>query len=114
MAYQLPKATVAAISTVLTSMLAPLAISQGDIDNGIKALIDTVNGKDATNREPPDKLLTTKEVAERLHRSTKTVQQLAARGQLRRIYCGAAGARASGYSEASVAAFLSGRKEVAA
>lgn len=108
MAYQLPKATVAAISTVLTSMLAPLAISQGDIDNGIKALIDTVNGKNATNREAPDKLLTTKEVAERLHRSTKTVRQIAARGQLRRIYCGANGQRASGYSEKSVRDFIGG------
>lgn len=109
----LPKTTISAITVAVGAMLTPLAVSQEDIQAGVQALLDRVCGrglKSLTDKRPLDRMLTMKEAAELLHRSTKTVRALIAAGKLKAVYCGADEARASGVTESSVRAFLEGRK----
>lgn len=107
----LPKTTISAITVAVSAMLTPLAVAQEDIHAGVQALLDRVCGKglkSVTDRRPLDRMLTMKETAELLHRSTKTVRSLVSKGKLKAIYCGD-GQRASGISAASVRAFIEGR-----
>ncbi len=106
---QIPKSTAAAVSLSVSAMLAPLAIPQATIDEGIKALLDRVSGKGVaglTDKRPLDRMLTMKEAAELLHRSTKTVRSLVLQGKLKAVHCGADARRASGVTESSVRRFL--------
>ena len=107
---ELPKATVDAISATLSALLVPFAIPQEDISAGVKALLARIGGKNEPEREPLDRVITAKEAGELLHRSTKTVRELAKRGKIRAVKCGANELRASGYSLRSIRAFLAGKE----
>ena len=106
----LPKSTADAVRTTLNALLASL-VPQDQIENATNAFLANVCGKSKTDREP-DRLLSAREAATMLHRSTKTVRELAKRGKIRRIFCGANCERSSGYSQKSVEAFLSGKEAV--
>ena len=107
----LPKATRDALLVTATAMLAPFR-PQGDIDRAVDALLAALDGEavTASTRQPSDRVLSAKEVAALLHRSTKTVRTLARRGLIRRVHMGA-GQRAGGYSLQSINAFLNGKAE---
>lgn len=108
----IPKATVAAITATLSALLAPLPIPPDDIQAGVQALLDRVCGKglkSITDQRPIDRMLTMKDAAELLHRSTKTVHSLITKGKLKAVYCGA-GQRASGVTESSIRDFLAGKE----
>ena len=109
----LPKSTISTISLSVNAMLTPFAIPQATIDGALAALFDELAGRGTrsiTEAAPLDRVLTATQTAALLARSKKTVTELAKRGKIRRVCCGANGQRASGYSEASVRAFLAGKE----
>ncbi|MCR5413882.1 MAG: helix-turn-helix domain-containing protein [Kiritimatiellae bacterium] len=80
----------------------------------IVAALDILDGKMPTETKSGlDRLLTAKEVAALLNRTTKTIRELAKAGKIRAVYTGM-GERAAGYSAASVRALLAGRSAEAA
>lgn len=109
----IPATTVSALTSTAFAMLVPLGIPQEEVQAGVQALFNRVSKNNEIVREAVDRMLTMKEAAQRLNRSTKTIHSLVMRGKLKAIHCGAGAKRASGISEKSIAAFLSG-KEVAA
>ena len=112
---KIPTSTTMALTTSIKALLASMPIPQDKIDAALTAFFDTLNGKDIhsiTNSNPLGRVLTPKQTATLLHRSERTVRDMADRGLLRRVYCGAKGKRCAGYAEESVRAFLTG-KEIA-
>lgn len=110
---QIPHGTEQAISVSVCAMLAPLAIPQTNINCALSVFFDELNGKGTrsiTEQRPIDRVLTPKQTAEILHRSTKTVCDLAKRGKIRRVCIGADAKRCAGYSEQSVRDFLAGKE----
>lgn len=110
---QLPKSITAAVSVSVSAICAPLGLPQATIDGALAALFDELAGRGTrsiTEAAPLDRVLTATQTAALLARSKKTVTELAKRGKIRRVCCGANGQRASGYSEASVRAFLAGKE----
>ncbi len=74
----------------------------------IRACVDLLKGKSsaATTTEPPDRVLSRHETAERLGVTPRTVSVYASRGIIRPLRFGAQSRRASGFSERSVNAAL--------
>ena len=109
----IPRTTRDALVTTASALLTPLGIPQATIDGALAALFDELAGRGTrsiTEAAPLDRVLTATQTAALLARSKKTVTELAKRGKIRRVCCGANGQRASGYSEASVRAFLAGKE----
>lgn len=106
----IPQATASAFGTTATALFVPLGFGQDAIDEAVQSFLTKLSGKAKPDREP-DRMLTAKEAATMIHRSTKTIRELAKRGKIRRIFCGADRERASGYSQKSIEAFLGGGKE---
>lgn len=109
---EIPKTTRDALATTATALLAPLGFPKATIDGALTALLSELSGtgmRSITSQTPCDRVLTAAQVAALLARSKKTVCELAKRGKIRRVCLGAGGIRTSGYSEASVRAFLSGK-----
>lgn len=105
---KIPKSTSDAIITTATALLVPLGIPQAEVEAGVQSLLDRVCGRSTrnfTDKRPIDRMLTMKDAAELLHRSTKTIRSLVAKGKLKAVYCGD-GQRASGVTESSVRRFL--------
>lgn len=109
----IPATTETALNSTAFAMLVPLGIPQEEVQAGVQALINRISKKCGIEHEAFDRMLSMKEAAQRLNRSTKTIHSLVVRGKLKAVHCGAGAKRASGISERSIAAFLSG-KEVAA
>jgi len=112
---KIPKTTVMAISASAKAMLSTAQIPQEKIDVALAAFFDNLTGKGVhsiTNTSPLDRVLTPKQTSALLHRSATTVRDMASRGLLRRVFCGAKCKRCAGYTENSIRAFLAG-KEVA-
>lgn len=109
---KVPKSTADALITTANALLIPLGIPQEDVEAGVQDLLDRACGrglKSVTDKRPLDRMLTMKDAAELLHRSTKTVHSLITKGKLKAVYCGA-GQRASGVTESSVRDFLAGKE----
>ena len=107
----IPKTTASALSVTMSALLAPLAIPQDTVEKALDALIAELSGtgtRTITNSTPLDRVLTVKQTAELLGRSTKTVRNMARRGLIRAVHMGKARERAGGYAESSVRAFLAG------
>ena len=74
-----------------------------------EAIAAALEGKPAQTQAPMDRVLSRAEAAEILHVKAHTITDYARQGRIRAVRCGRKGARAVGYSAASIAALLEGR-----
>ena len=75
-----------------------------------EAIAAALSGKPAQTQAPMDRVLSRQEAAEILHVRVHTITDYARQGRIRAVRCGRKGARAVGYSAASIAALLEGSK----
>ena len=97
---------------MLTLALSPLGVNQNQIDAGLAALWNEIEGhgvRSITNQEPLDRSISRKQASELLGKSLKTISLMIMNGTLHGIYGGKGKKRITGISEASVRALMAGK-----
>lgn len=110
----IPSTVRSAISSSVTCMVAPFAIPQDRVDEGLLALFRELEGRSAsalTNQGPFDRVLSRAQAASLLNCSCITISRHVRDGRLRGIFAGRDGKRLTGISGESLRILLGQRKD---